>query len=204
MATKIVLFDVMGTLVSEPFLESIPAFFGMSLEQLLVDKHPHGWVDFEHGKISETEYLRNFFRDGRAFDHQAFTAMIRESYQLLPGVEPLLDAIKSAGHPMYALSNYPEWWRLIEEKLQLSRWIEWDFVSCKMGLRKPNPEAYRYVLRNLGVPASQCVFVDDRPVNLKAAAEVGMQVVLREESAAKLWHDLAAAGIDVGAAPSGR
>lgn len=203
MAKKIVLFDVMGTLVDEPFERSIPAFFGMSLEELLRVKHPHVWIDFEHGRISEEEYLRSFFADGRSFDHQGFLAMIQASYTLLPGVAPLLDALQAAGHPMYALSNYPEWWRRIEAQLQLSRWLSWDFVSCRTGLRKPNPEAYRYVLRHLGVPASQCVFVDDRPVNLKAAAEVGMQVILRDESTEQLWRDLRAAGVELPSATTG-
>lgn len=50
-------------------------------------------------------------------------------------MEPLLARLAAAGVPMHAFSNYPAWWRLIEGKLGLSRYLEWTFVSCHGPLR---------------------------------------------------------------------
>lgn len=47
----VLLLDVMGTLVYDPFHRVMPDFFGMSLEQLLDAKHPEAWVRFEHGEM---------------------------------------------------------------------------------------------------------------------------------------------------------
>ncbi|GFQ01136.1 hypothetical protein PHJA_002257500 [Phtheirospermum japonicum] len=64
----ILLFDIMDTIVRDPFYHDIPAFFGMSMEELLECKHPAAWIEFEKGLISEMELARTFFKDGRPID----------------------------------------------------------------------------------------------------------------------------------------
>jgi putative hydrolase of the HAD superfamily len=49
--------------------------------------------------------------------------------------------------------------------------------SSKAGVRKPDPAAYELVLAELGVPASEVVFVDDLGVNLKPARAMGMTTI---------------------------
>lgn len=46
-------------------------------------------------------------------------------------------------------------------------------ISGEVGLRKPEPEIYHLTLDRLGLPASQCVFVDDLPHNVAAAVDLG-------------------------------
>jgi FMN phosphatase YigB (HAD superfamily) len=190
----VLLLDVMGTLVREPFYEDVPAFFGMSLEALLRDKHPQSWIDFEHGRIDEPTYLQRFFADGREVDGPGLLATMEAGFELLPGVAPLLDALKAAGVPMHALSNYPVWWRRIEARLRLSRWLEWSFVSCELDLRKPDPAIYLEAARRLDRTPSDCLFVDDRLENVRAAEGVGMVgIVFRD--AATLRTALEARGV---------
>lgn len=81
---------------------------------------------------------------------------------------------------MHAFSNYPIWYRLIEERLSLSRFLAWTFVSCITGRRKPDPAAYTHVLSELGAPAEHVVFVDDRVGNCEAARQAGIRSVLFE------------------------
>ncbi|HVE64753.1 MAG TPA: HAD family phosphatase [Mycobacteriales bacterium] len=47
-------------------------------------------------------------------------------------------------------------------------------ISGEVGLRKPDHGIYQLLCRELGVPAAECVFVDDIGANIRAAAEVGM------------------------------
>jgi HAD superfamily hydrolase (TIGR01509 family) len=184
MRPDVLLLDVMGTLVYDPFHEAMPAFFGMSLRELLVQKHPDAWVRFEHGELSEGELLASFFADGRRFDHDAFVAMLRRTYRWLDGIEPLLAELAERGTTMHALSNYPCWYRLIEESLGVSRFVAWSFVSCEIGLRKPDPEIYRVASRSLRVPPERCLFVDDRVDNCEAARAVGMDALVFTDAAA--------------------
>ena len=92
----------------------------------------------------------------------------------------LLDELRNAGFTMHAFSNYPVWYQMIEDRLALSRFLDWTFVSCKMGLRKPDPAVYTHVLRELGVSGEHCIFVDDRRSNCTAAREAGIRSILFE------------------------
>lgn len=193
-SARVLLLDVMGTLVHDPFYEEIPRFFGMTLSELIAVKHPRAWVDFEHGHIDEATMLARFFADGRAFDGPGLKRAMWQAYRFLPGIEALLGELAERGVAMHALSNYSPWYALIEDRLSLSRFVAWSFVSCDTGLRKPDPAVYRHAAAQLGVAAGDCVFVDDRPGNCEAAREVGMHA-LAFEGAASLRLGLAEHGL---------
>lgn len=189
----VILFDVMDTLVHDPFHE-IPTFFGLTPEALIAAKHPSAWVEFEHGRLDEERFLERFFADGRAFDRAAFLEAMVSGYRFLDGVEPLLDELRTRAIPMHALSNYPRWYQRIEARLGLSRFLAWSFVSCETGVRKPDPEAYLGAARSLDLAPSRCLFVDDRERNCAAARAVGMDAV-RFEGATPLREALRRRGV---------
>lgn len=180
---RAILFDVMGTLVYEPFFVEVPAALGMSLEELLEAKHPRAWIDYELGAIDEPTLSARFFRDGRSYDHATMKAAMVRAYDWLDGVEALLAELAGRGHGLHLFSNYPEWYRLIEDKLEISRYASWSFVSCHTGLRKPDPEAYRHAARTLAVEPSELLFVDDRESNCAAARAEGMDAIRFDDAA---------------------
>jgi HAD superfamily hydrolase (TIGR01509 family) len=171
---RAILWDVMDTLVVDPFRHVMPAFFGLTLEQFLEQKHPTAWGRFERSELTEAEFLLTFFKDGRSYDSAGFKAIVRDSYRWIEGIEPMLAALAARGVPMHTLSNYPEWYAWIEERLGISRYVRWSFVSCHTRLRKPEPAAYELAARELGLPASQVLFIDDRRSNCDAARAAGM------------------------------
>jgi HAD superfamily hydrolase (TIGR01509 family) len=189
----IVLCDVMDTLVHEPFHREMPAFFGLTPEELVEAKHPTAWVEFELGQLSEQEFLVRFFRDGRGYDRAAFVRAVRAAYRWLPGMEALLAALSARGLAIHALSNYPCWYRMIEERLGLSRYLAWSFVSCETGARKPEPRAFLGAAARLGVAPEECLLIDDRERNCAAARALGMEAI-RFTSAPELGQELARRG----------
>ena len=172
------LLDVMGTLVRDPFYSEMAPFFGLSFEELLAQKHPTRWIEYECGQITEQQLLDDFFLDRRKVDREGLQRVMTAGYAWLPGVESLLAELSRAEAEMHLLSNYPEWYRWIEEKLTLSRYADWSFVSWHTGLHKPDPEAYLHAARSLGRAPESCLFVDDREVNCEAARGVGMPAIL--------------------------
>jgi HAD superfamily hydrolase (TIGR01509 family) len=173
----VLLLDVMGTLVRDPFYDEALAFHGMSLDELYAVKSKACYLDFEHGRTPQRALRTDYFSDGRALDVQALGAVMEAAYAWLPGIEALLQDLHRAGVPMHALSNYSVWYERIEAQLRVSRWVSWWFVSCKTQHRKPAPEAYLGAARSLGVPPQQCVFVDDRAKNCAGATAVGMRSI---------------------------
>jgi putative hydrolase of the HAD superfamily len=70
--------------------------------------------------------------------------------------------------PMAAAIDGMSWTDLIPDR----------FYSCRLGLSKPDPAAYRAVLSALGAPPEHVTFVDDRPANVTGAAGVGLRALL--------------------------
>ena len=47
-------------------------------------------------------------------------------------------------------------------------------ISGEVGMRKPEPEIFHLTLDRMGLPPDACVFVDDLPHNITAAADLGI------------------------------
>ncbi len=56
-------------------------------------------------------------------------------------------------------------------------------ISHEVGLRKPDPDIYALAVERLGLPAEECVFVDDLGGNLKPAKAIGMATVKHVDAA---------------------
>ena len=173
----VLLFDVMDTLVWDPF-RLLPEHFQLSFPDLMTQKHPTAWLRFERGELDHAGFCREFFLDGRTVDAQALRKLLCDNYRFLPGIPELLRDLKQAGHELHAFSNYPEWYAWIESKLELSRYLHWTFVSCRTGLRKPDPRAYEQAIQTLaGRGRSELWFIDDRESNVVAAQEAGLNAI---------------------------
>ena len=62
-------------------------------------------------------------------------------------------------------------------------------ISGEVGMRKPERQIFELALDRIGLPASQCVFVDDVPHNIDAALEAGLVGIVHrsfEETAGEL------------------
>jgi len=183
MTRPVLLLDVMSTLVYDPFMVEMPAFFGLTLEEMFRDRHPTAWVEFELGEIDQETFFAKFFKGGREVDHQGFREMLHGAYRFLPGVEELLAELSEAGAEMHTLSNYPDWWRIIESSVGLSRYVDWTVVSCEVGVRKPDAGIYTRAAELVSTPPERCLFVDDREKNCDGARSIGMQAVRFEDAA---------------------
>ncbi|XP_031249835.1 flavin mononucleotide hydrolase 1, chloroplatic-like isoform X2 [Pistacia vera] len=168
----------------------------MPMKELIECKHPTAWLEFEKGLIDEMELARKFFKDGRPFDLEGLKNCMRRGYYYIEGVEELLFDLKQNNYEMHAFTNYPIWYRIIEDKLNISTYLSWTFCSCAIGKRKPDPDFYLEVVRHLKVDSGDCIFIDDRLKNVEAATEVGI-VGLQFKGADFLRRDLSQMGINV-------
>ena len=97
------------------------------------------------------------FADERPYATDAFLAAVKDAYRWIDGMQSLLAELRDRSVEMHTLSNYPVWYRVIEEKLELSRYLRWTFVSCLAGVQKPHPEATAWLQRPCSVhPARAC------------------------------------------------
>lgn len=193
-----VFFDLMGTVIYDPYLEALEAATGMEINAAFKVRDPSSWPQFELGAIDEAEFVRRFFADpdqGRVFDMEAFTRVRREGYRFLPGMAELLADLEG-NVARYVASNYPVWIDELSSTFDFPSLFDGVYASCHLGVRKPDPGFFTAMLDDLGLPAQRCLFVDDRRGNVEGAEKVGLQTHLFE-GADGLRARLAGAGVMV-------
>jgi len=93
----------------------------------------------------------------------------------LPGAESLLcDLAKSVRLSCFSNTNEIDAARFRSE-FGVERHFEICFFSNEMGLRKPNQEAFCYVLDALQITASDVLFLDDTPECVEGARKSGIR-----------------------------
>jgi FMN phosphatase YigB (HAD superfamily) len=130
----------------------------------------------ERGELGVDEFEAMLAGRLRRWDGAPVPApgLLREMFDDVPLDEELLRLvarIRDSGVRTVLVSNawgsaYPR------ERLagSISDWV----LSNEVGVRKPEPEIYRYAARRAGCDVANCVFVDDRASNVESAVAVGM------------------------------
>ncbi|MGZ4493808.1 MAG: HAD family hydrolase [Nocardioides sp.] len=91
----------------------------------------------------------------------------------------VLEDLHRAGTPLFALTNWSaELFPHAREHFAFLRLFADIVVSGEVGLAKPDPEIFRVLERRIDHPLGSCVFVDDSPANIEAAAGAGMDAIL--------------------------
>jgi 2-haloacid dehalogenase len=107
----------------------------------------------------------------------------------------LLAELRATGLPLYALSNWSaETFPVARSRYRFLDWFEGIVISGEIGLSKPDPRIFRYLLDRYRLDAPSTVFVDDSELNVATARDLGM-VGIRFTGARQLRGDLAALGL---------
>ena len=172
--------------------------FGLDWEDFQ-DRHELASPAFETGQITIDTYLqRTVFYRKRAFTRDEFIAFIFEQSQEFPESRAVLSGLAQAGKYLLAtINNEPLELNLRRiEQFNLRREFEAFFSSCFVGKRKPDEGIYRMALEVTQRRAEECLFIDDRALNLECARQLGMRTI-HFQTAAQLRQDLQAHGVTV-------
>lgn len=138
---------------------------------------------FERGKITELEFIQGF----QKYIPEADLLDIRKAWNSVIGEFPLyrLEFLQmlSKKYRLFLLTN--------TDAIHISRFEHMagmsffsDFYQCfekvyysfEMGMRKPEPEIFNYILKKHDLSPKRTLFIDDKKENTDAAAALGIQV----------------------------
>lgn len=161
------------------------------------DRHEMLLHGFETGQVSLADYLqRAVFYKQRAFSHEEFRDFILAQSQPFPESLDFLGKLsRCRKYFLAALNN--ESLEINEHriaKFKLRDYFEAFFSSCYLGLRKPEEGIYRLALSITQRTPAECIFIDDRNLNLECARELGMRPI-HFQNVSQLRDDLMRYGV---------
>ncbi len=107
----------------------------------------------------------------------------------------LIRQLKENGYLLYGLSNWSrEKFDTVKEELIFLPLLQDYLISGDAGVTKPDERIYRMLLKRIGRPAGECIFIDDAEENVFAAEELGIKTILYR-SPEQLVKELQALGI---------
>jgi putative hydrolase of the HAD superfamily len=161
----------------------------------------HYWRDrhnYDLGRHDGPSFWKQFAQDsGLTFTPDQTEALIEAdvvlwTHLLDPRMLAWIESLQKTGIRTAILSN------MVGEVLGRMRrdfaWLD-QFTqltwSCELGIAKPDPAIYLHTCEKLGVRPEEALFLDDKPVNVQAAQQVGLHA-LHFRSVDQLRADLAA------------
>jgi beta-phosphoglucomutase len=117
----------------------------------------------------------------------AYIERYRSKITLLPGLEPLLAAAKSAGLKTAIVTAAPRMnVDFAYESLELSRFFDTVVHADEVTRGKPDPEGYLIAAQRLKVEPHKCLVFEDAPVGIRAAHAAHMDAYVLLTTHARL------------------
>ena len=186
---KAIIFDMGGVLVDLDMDACRNAFRNdlgfKEIDQILDPCHQKGIIgDMEEGKVSAEEFREYVL--ARSFEGMTGEDVDLAFSKILVGIDPKkIDLLKrlSADYDIYMLSNNNPVARPFAEQMfeEAGFSMATDFKKCymsyQMKMLKPSEAFYKAVMEDIGLPASEMLFIDDSQRNVDAAVQAGLPAV---------------------------
>lgn len=135
----------------------------------------------ECGKISDIEFAELLCEEmGITLSFEDFAEGWHAIFiSLRPEVIDIMERLREQGHRVVVLSNtnrlHLDYWP--EHYPEIAASSDFLYLSQDLGMRKPDPEIFKYVLQSEEFEAADAVFFDDVEENVKAAQALGIHSI---------------------------
>jgi len=183
-----IFFDIGGVLLTDGWghdsRRAAAEHFGLDWEEYS-DRHEKVAHAIETNRLTMDQYLtRAVFYRPRPFTREEFREyMFAQSQPKPDSIEVAKRLAASKTFFMATINN-----EILElniyrlEKFGLRAAFPIFFSSCFLGLRKPDEAIYRTALLVTQRKPEECIFIDDREVNLECPRELGLATILFREA----------------------
>jgi glucose-1-phosphatase len=174
-----VVFDLGGVLADFGGVESMRELAGIDSDEEVWRRWLQcRWVrSFERGGCSAEDFAAGVVADwGLPVTPTLFLEQF-SSWVVAPmaGAAELLRAVKVT-RPIACLSNTNVLhWDGCASRWEIAGLFDYEFLSFRIGLVKPDPEVFDLVARTVDAAPARLVFLDDNDINVASARTLGMQ-----------------------------
>lgn len=152
-------------LTIDQYFDSIDSYYARSIEGLIDEKTLLSVISLN------LNYPKNKLKK---FFENSYKKIIQKNNELYK----IAKKLKKKGYKIAILSDQ---WHLSKNSLipeKDKKIFDEVIISCEVGLRKPNPEIYKLLLKKLGVKTKEAIFIDNQPWNIIPAHKLGLKTIL--------------------------
>lgn len=201
--TKNILFDMGSVLVNfDPVMFTMREELSQEDARLIQDElfRTIDWMQLDRGVITDSEL---FERVKPRFPERLLPVVEKLILHwdnppvMVEGMYDLVRELSEKGYRLYLLSNaairHSEYW----PKYPVSEFFgDRLFISYQYKILKPDPRFFELALSKFGLDRSECLFIDDSPLNAEGAIYCGIDaLVFKGEK--RLRKELREKGIDI-------
>lgn len=139
------------------------------------------WVEYDKGNLTNEEIIARFVENDPKIRSE-----IEDSFKNIDGIIlkrektiPWIRALKAAGYKVLYLSNFskqalegcPDAMAFLDE-------TDGGILSFREHVVKPDPAIYNLLVSRYNLTPSKTVFIDDTPVNIEAARNLGWKGII--------------------------
>lgn len=171
---KAIIFDMYGVIVEQTGDDFVP-HVQQDFPELEHDEIYKYWLQANVAEIGSLDIWRGI---GYTGDLEKVEKRYLDTIVLKEGFEDFIRSVQGR-YKLAVLSNdVSEWSRYLREKFDLNRYFDVVHISGDLGICKPGAEIFRLTVDKLGVKPEDCLYIDDRQGNLRAAEKLGIRPVM--------------------------
>lgn len=163
---------------------SLSSMLGLTEKEIADFLYVYDFAPLWLGKKSEDEFLAGLIsRAGWQLDTPTLKRNIRENFAEIEGTRDVYSRL-ARKHELALLSvNAREWAEFMEARFRYQHLFSAGiFYSYQIGFTKREAGSFEHVVRALGVPPEELLFIDDSKRFVDMAATVGIRGILFENS----------------------
>lgn len=195
---KAVVFDFGGVLSVQPppmAYKELSKLSGFAIQK--IKKYNSSYeIKFEKGKITSEAFfsrLSKFLKIPEKKVKKIWSLREEKSFKN-KALYRLAKQIQESGFKIAILSNTNPGHEEIHRRKNNYYPFRTVLLSCRIGSQKPEPQAYRILLKKLKVKPHECVFIDDVKKHVLGAKKIGMYGI-HYKNPIKLKKDLKKLGV---------
>jgi putative hydrolase of the HAD superfamily len=148
------------------------------------DRHHLNFGTYEEGKLTLEEYLsRAVFYQKRPFTRAQFKRFMFAQSKPYPEMIEMCAQLKvQHGLKIVVVSNEARELNAYRiRKFKLDRFVDCFVSSCFVHIRKPDADIFRLALDVAQTPARQVVYIENTPMFVQIAQELGIRSILHTD-----------------------
>lgn len=141
------------------------------------------WEAFERCDLTEDGAMAAFVSLDPEIEAELWKAYenIKGMLTIRPFAVEWVKELKAKGYGVYYLSNYSsKAYRECNDSLAFMEYMDGGCLSFQEKMTKPDVNFYKRFLDKHQLSAEECIFVDDTPVNVEVAEQLGFQGIVFE------------------------